>query len=165
MKTDIKNIGVKEAFKKAASYCAYQERNQQEVRDKLYSFGLYPEEVEELISKLVEDNYLNEERFAIAYARGKFRMKSWGKIKIRYELKQKRISDYCIKKALLSIDEEAYQNTLLALYQQIRKKTGKEKNIFKRKGAIRAWLLRKGYESDLISDLMKHDNNSPNIDN
>ncbi len=165
MKTDIKNIGVKEAFKKAASYCAYQERNQQEVRDKLYSYGLYPEEVEGLISKLVEDNYLNEERFALAYAGGKFRMKSWGKIKIRYELKQKRISDYCIKKALLSIDEEAYQNTLLALYQQIRKKTGKEKNIFKRKGAIRAWLLRKGYESDLISDLMKHDNNSPNIDN
>ena len=165
MKTVIKNIGVKEAHKKATSYCAYQERNQQEVRDKLYSFGLYPEEVEELISKLVEENYLNEERFAIAFAGGKFRMKSWGKIKIRYELKQKRISDYCIKKALLSIDDEAYQNTLLALYQQIRKNTGKEKNIFKRKRAIWAWLLRKGYESDLISDLLKHDNTSQDIDN
>ena len=87
-------------------------------------------------------------------------MKSWGKIKIRYELKQKRVSDYCIKKALLSIDDEAYQNTLLTLYQQIRENTGKEKNIFKRKRAIWAWLLRKGYESDLISDLLKHDNTS-----
>ncbi len=165
MRTEIKNIGVKEAYKKAASFCAYQERNQQEVRDKLYSYGLYPGEVEELLSKLVEENFLNEERFAIAYAGGKFRMKSWGKIKIRYELRLKRISDYCIKKALLSINDEAYQNTLCTLYQQIRKKTAKEKNKFKRNGTIRAWLLRKGYESDLITDLLKHDNTSQNIDN
>lgn len=158
MKKEIKNIGIAEAFKKAASFCAYQERNQQEVRDKLYSYGLYTDEVEELIAKLVEENYLNEERYAIAFAGGKFRVKKWGKIKIRYELKQKRISEYCIKKALLCIDEEAYMNTLSKLYEQISKANVKEKNTYKRNGTIKAWLLRKGYEADLISEMIKHEN-------
>ncbi len=157
MRTGLKNIGVVEAFKKAASYCAYQERCQQEVREKLYTYGLYADEAEALISELVEKNYVNEERYALAFAGGKFRMKSWGKVKIRYELKQKRISEYCIKKALQCIDEEAYNQTLISLMEQIVSSTSKEKNRFKRKGMIRAWLLRKGYESDLVSDLMKNE--------
>ncbi len=88
------------AFSKIIQYCIYQERAHQEVRDKLYQYGLRSIEVETIISKLIEENYLNEERFAIQYAGGKFRMKQWGKIKIKYALKAKGINDYVIKKAL-----------------------------------------------------------------
>jgi regulatory protein len=151
-----KNIGCEEAFKKVKVYCAYQERCHLEVKDKLYTFGLYPEEVEELISRLIEENYLNEERFAMAFTGGKFRMKKWGKVKIRVELRKKKVSDYCIRKALASLDETAYYNTLQNLFDKRRIEVSREKNAFKRDMAIKAWLLRKGYESDLISDLFKN---------
>src|SRR6476620_10497067 len=100
-----KNIGTEKALQKIKHYCAYQERNHKEVKDKLYSFGLYRQEVEALLSQLIEEGYLNEERFAIAFAGGKFRLRQWGRVKIQYELKQKGISEYCIRKALMSIEE------------------------------------------------------------
>src|SRR5690349_1598270 len=103
------------AFQKAKHYCAYQERCHMEVRDKLYSFGLYRNQVEQLLTQLIEENYINEERFAIAYAGGKFRMKQWGKEKIKYALKQKRVSDYCIRKALAAISNSDYNKTFLSL--------------------------------------------------
>src|SRR5487761_1922976 len=89
-------------------YCAYQERCHAEVKDKLYSFGLHKNEVEPILSELVSENFLNEERFAIQYAGGKFRIKHWGKIKIKQGLQQKQVSAYCIKKALKEIDEDDY---------------------------------------------------------
>jgi regulatory protein len=89
-----KNIGTEKAWQKIKHYCAYQERSHAEAREKLYSFGLYRQEVETLLSQLIEENYLNEERFAVAFAGGKFRMKQWGKTKIKYELQQKRVSAY-----------------------------------------------------------------------
>src|SRR6187401_2447386 len=95
-----KNIGTEKALQKIKHYCAYQERSHYEVKEKLYSFGLYKNEVELLLSQLVEENYLNEERYAIAFAGGKFRIKQWGRVKIKYELKQKQVSEYSIKKAL-----------------------------------------------------------------
>ncbi len=95
-----------QALPKIKQFCAYQERCHSEVKDKLYGYGLSKNDVEELLSKLVEDNFLNEERFAIAFAGGKFRIKQWGRIKIRYELRQKQVSDYCVKKALASIDDD-----------------------------------------------------------
>jgi regulatory protein len=91
------NIGKEKALDKIVNYCSYQERSHTEVREKLFSFGLYKEQVEELITYLIGENYLNEERYAIAFAGGKFRMKGWGRIKIRYALKQHRISEFCIK--------------------------------------------------------------------
>src|SRR5213082_1811867 len=94
-----RKIGKEQALQKLKHYCGYQERSHVEAIEKLYSFGLYKQEVEECISRLIEEDYLNEERFAMAYARGKFRMKRWGKIKIRYALKEKAVSDYCINKA------------------------------------------------------------------
>ena len=102
----------KQALIKAESYCAYQERCQQEVRDKLYSWGLHEVQVENVIAELIASNFINEERFAKAYARGKFRIKKWGRVKISIELKRRKISAYCIKKGLAEIEEEEYIKTL-----------------------------------------------------
>lgn len=147
-----KNIGILSAYKKITAYCAYQERCHSEVKEKLYSYGLYKDEVDELMSRLIVENFLDEERFALAFARGKFRMKKWGKVKIRYELKSRGVSEYCIKKALASLDQYGYTETLQQLAEEIKLATAKEKNHFKRKAKIQAWLLRKGFERDLIKD-------------
>src|ERR1700744_6284152 len=85
-----------QALQKAQHYCAYQERCHSEVKEKLYSIGLRKNDVEELMATLVEENYLNEERFAVQFAGGRFRIKHWGKVKIKFELKKKQVSDYCI---------------------------------------------------------------------
>lgn len=97
---------------KAESYCAYQERSQQEVRDKLYSWGLHHVDVEQIISDLISENFLNEERFAIAYAQGRLRMKGWGKVKIKFYLQRKRVSDPLIRIALNHIDMDEYLTKL-----------------------------------------------------
>ena len=107
-----KRLEPKEAKLKAADYCAYQERSQQEVRDKLYSYGLHQDEVEDVLADLIVDGFISEERFARAYVGGKFRMKGWGRRKILQGLQQHRISEYCIKKGLEEIDAEAYYQTL-----------------------------------------------------
>ncbi|TAH03079.1 MAG: RecX family transcriptional regulator, partial [Sphingobacteriales bacterium] len=86
-----KTLTKEQALQKLRQYCAYQERCHQEVKDKLYSYGLHQQQVEESISQLIEEDYLNEERFAKQYAGGKFRMKQWGKVKITYELKLKKV--------------------------------------------------------------------------
>jgi regulatory protein len=151
--TQILNIGPEKAFQKIRQYCAYQERNHHEVNEKLYSFGLYKDQVEELISKLIEENFLNEERYAIAYAGGKFRMKDWGKNKIKYGLKQQQVSDYCIKKALKLIDEEEYEQKLKKLFDIKEKTLKSEKNIFVKRKKIQQYLIQKGYETSLINEL------------
>lgn len=112
-----KNIGTERALQKIKHFCSYQERSHQEVKDKLYSFGLYKNETEALLSQLIEENYLNEERYAIAFAGGKFRIRQWGRIKIKYELKQRGVSEYCIKRALASIDDDDYAKTLEKLFE------------------------------------------------
>ena len=143
-----------QALLKIKQYCAYQERCHSEVKDKLYSFGLNKNEVEDLISKLIEDNYLNEERFAIQFAGGKFRVKQWGRIKIKYQLKQKQVSEYCIKKALGAIDPADYANTLNKLAGLKLKTLKGEKNIFFRKKQLQDNLRMKGFESDLVNGLV-----------
>ena len=118
-----------QSLPKIKQYCAYQERCHMEVREKLYSFGLHKNEVAEIISTLITENYLNEERFAIHFAGGKFRMKQWGKIKIKQALKQKQVSEYCIRKALKEIDNNEYRQTFFKLAQQKLKTLKQEKNI------------------------------------
>src|SRR6185295_6820819 len=105
-------LSLDQALQKARHYCAYQERCHSEVKEKLYGFGLRKNDVEEALSRLIEDNYLNEERFAIQFAGGRFRLKHWGKVRIRYELKQKQVGEYCIKKALAAIREDDYDHKL-----------------------------------------------------
>jgi len=143
----------KSAKVKIEQYCAYQERSQQEVRDKLYDMGLHQKEVEELISELVVDNFLNEERFAITYARGKFRIKHWGKNKIKQNLKLKKVSEYCIKKALKEIDPEEYYKVLKTELQKKSDKL-KDKDPFIRKNKIAQYLGSRGFEMDLVWDLL-----------
>lgn len=149
----------KAAIIKAERYCAYQERAQQEVRDKLYDWGLKSYEVEEVITELILNNFLNEERFAMAYVSGKFKIKKWGKIKIKQGLKLKRIPDKMIKDALNSIDFDDY---LVAILDTAVKKLRvlNEKDAFKRKYKLMTFLQSKGFENDLIFEVLK-DNNLP----
>lgn len=141
------------ALVKMQNWCAYQERCQQDARDKLYEFGLWPEAVENIISKLIEENFINEERFAMQFVRGKFNIKKWGRIKIRTELKQKRVSEYCLKKAMQQIDEDEYLNTLKKLIENKRKLI-KEKHPIKLKYKLMSYALSKGYERDLVMDVL-----------
>ena len=147
----------KVALAKAEHYCAYQERSQQEVRDKLYEWGLHTNMVENVIVKLLEGNFLNEERFANAYARGKFNQKGWGKNKIKQGLKFKRVSDALIKKALNTINGDDY----LAMLEKVIQKKAlliTDKDPYKRKYKLQRYALSRGYESDLITDVLKDNN-------
>jgi regulatory protein len=149
-----KIIDEKAALTKAGQYCAYQERSQQEVRDKLYEWGLYPRSVEQVITKLIEGNYLNEQRFAVAYATGKFRQKGWGKNKIKQGLKLKKVSEPLIKLALKSIDEDEYLEMLRKIIQK-KEASITEKVAYKRKYKLHQYALSRGFENDLIGDILR----------
>ncbi|HLA53998.1 MAG TPA: regulatory protein RecX [Flavitalea sp.] len=138
-----------QAFQKLKHFCGYQERTHQEVKDKLYSLGLWKKDVETTLSRLIEEDYLNEERFAKAFAGGKFRMKQWGRVKIIYEMKQKGISAYCMKIGLREIEQDEYEKTLRKLAEKKRATLSGEKNGFIKKRKLMDYLLQKGYERDL----------------
>ncbi|MEN9548415.1 MAG: hypothetical protein RIR12_1006 [Bacteroidota bacterium] len=144
-----KHLTKEEALQKLRHYCAYQERCHAEVVEKLYSIGVWKKEHDEIIASLIEDNYLNEERFAMAFAGGKWRVKRWGRVKIKYELKQKKVSDYCIKKALLQINEEEYISILETLATE-KYASLKHEQYLVRKKKVADYLLAKGYEQNLI---------------
>ena len=148
------NFNPQQALPKIKNYCAYQERCHSEVKDKLYSYGLHKNDVDDIIIKLIEDNYLNEERFAILFAGGKFRIKQWGRVKIKYELKQKHESENCIKKALKEISENDYARTLQKLATQKLTTIRNEKNIFSKKRKLQDHLIAKGYEPGLVNSLV-----------
>ena len=148
-----KQYSPQEALQKIKQYCAYQERCQHDARNKLYELGLWPEAVENIIVKLIEENFINEERFAIQFAKGKFNIKKWGRVKIKQELKQKRVSDYCLKKALQQIDEEDYLATLTKVIAT-KKRVTTEKNPIKLKFKLASYALSRGFERDLIFDIL-----------
>lgn len=137
-------------------YCAYQERCHSEVRSKLLELGFRGSDLEEAMAALIADNFLNEERYAQLYCGGKFRVNKWGKRKIVQELKKKKVSEYCIKKGLKEINDQDYLETL---QQLTAKKTieinSKEKNVWIRKQKLQRYLIQKGYETDLINDILK----------
>lgn len=146
-----KKILTKEqALQKLKQYCAYQERCHREVKEKLYALGVWKRDHDEIIATLIEENYLNEERFAIAYAGGKFRIKGWGRIKIKYELKQKQVSEYCIKKALKQIDESDYIAKLTKLATEKYQSLKGEQYLIRKKKTI-DYLVGRGFELDLIN--------------
>ena len=144
----------KTALFKAEHYCAYQERAQQEVRDKLYEFGLHKDEVEELISELISTNFLNEERFAQAYVSGKFNIKRWGKIKIKQALKLKKVPEKMILKALNKIDYDEYLKVILASAEK-KSASITEKDPYKRRNKLITHLMSKGFENNLIMEVLK----------
>ncbi|MBL7874423.1 MAG: RecX family transcriptional regulator [Cyclobacteriaceae bacterium] len=138
-----------EALARIQRYCAYQERSHKEVKTKLFEYGLYASQVDELISQLITDGFLNEERFAKAYAGGKFRIKKWGRLKIKNELESLGLTRYCIQRGLNAIDSTDYFRTLKSL---IKKKASEsqEQNLFKKRNKIARFAIGKGYEPDLV---------------
>ncbi|MEZ4804032.1 MAG: regulatory protein RecX [Bacteroidia bacterium] len=149
-----KKFSINEAKAKIEHYCAYQERCQKEVREKLYSFGLYSDEVEQVLMELVKTNFVNEERFAQAYAGGKFRQKKWGKAKIIRELKWRNISAYCIKKAMKEIDDEDYERSIRNLSEKYASKLS-IKNPYLKQKKIMNHLISKGYTYDECHEIVK----------
>ncbi|MFN5345935.1 MAG: regulatory protein RecX [Bacteroidota bacterium] len=154
MEKSKKFISGTEAYSKITKWCAYQERAQQEVRDKLYDFGLHKEEVEQLLTRIISEGFVNEERFAISFANGKLNQLGWGRVKIRYALKAKKVSDYCIKKAINSLDENKYIQILEDAFHK-RNKMEKEKHPLKRKYKLMSYLASRGFEQDLIASIIK----------
>lgn len=143
-----------QAVQKLKQYCAYQERTSQEVVQKLWQLGIRKSDHDEIVSLLIEEDYLNEERFAKAFAGGKFRMLDWGRKKIRHALKDKGVSEYNIKKGLQEIDVEDYQKALNeAAEKKYTSLKGEQATVRKKK--TMDYLLQKGYESELISEAMK----------
>ena len=141
-----------EAQKKMEHYCAYQERCHEEVVRKLQELNMIPISIDTIVSKLVEDNYLNETRFAQSYARGKFRIKKWGKIRIQRELKARHLSDYNIKKGLEEISDLDYNTTFWALFEKRKKEVYENIPSIQKKKIIsymvyRGWELEKIYEA------------------
>jgi regulatory protein len=149
----LKTFTVDEAKRKLEFYCGYQERCHFEVVEKLRGMNMIPQVIDTIVVHLIENNFLNEERFAQSFARGKHNIKKWGKIRITNELKFRNISKYNIDKALKEISPEEYQKT----FHELAEKQWdfiKETNITKKKKKFCDFLLRKGYESNLVFEKM-----------
>jgi regulatory protein len=144
-------LTVTEALEKLRSYCAYQERCHREVKNKLYQLGMIPQAIDQIIGTLVSENYLNESRFAQQFANGKFSIKQWGKLRIKRELKARQISDYDIKKALSSIDTEAYAIKITEISQ---KKWNQLEGTApqQKKQKLYQYLAYRGWETERIYD-------------
>ncbi len=136
-------------LKKICSFCSYQERTQDEARRKLSEWKVFSDEAEEIIAWLILENFINEERFAKIFAGGKFRIKNWGRKKIIFELKSRKLSPYCIQSGLLEISDEDYKKTVDVLIKK--KSSGMiESNSLIKKQKIANYLIGKGFESELI---------------
>ena len=142
-----------DALEKLKKYCAYQERCQMEVRKKAYSYGLSSEEAESVITDLIRENFLNEQRFAEAYVRGKYKFKRWGRKKLELELKSRQVTSYCIKKGMAQIEPAIYFSNLVHLTEK-RLPLTKGKNQAEIKQKLFRHLLSKGYESNLIEEVV-----------
>lgn len=144
-----KTYSVEEAKKKLEYYCSYQERCHEEVLKKLKSLNMIPLAIDTIVAHLIENNFLNEERFACSFARGKHRIKQWGRLRIINELKARGITRYNIEKALKEINEEEY----LDCFNELAEKQWlsiRESVIQKKKKKLFDFLMRKGFESQLI---------------
>lgn len=143
-----------DTLKKACGYCIYQERTQQEVRQKLKSWGVSPAEAEEVIAWLIAENFINEGRYARQFAGGKFRVKKWGRKKIIFELKAKGISANNIREALQEISEEEYGEVLRELTARKKDSLAVETQPLLAQKKITAYLLMKGYEPDRVREVL-----------
>jgi regulatory protein len=139
-----------QALQKLRQYCAYQERSHYEVQQKLWELGVRRAEHDEIVSTLIEEDYLNEERFAKTFAGGKFRMKDWGRKKIYHALKEKQVSEYSIKKAMKEIDDEEYKKVLKELAEKKHISLKGQQYLIRKKKTM-DYLLQKGYEPDLVT--------------
>ncbi len=154
MKSECK-YSFEQARVKLEAWCAYQERCHAEIWSKMQGWGLSYEDQHQLISHLISTNFLNEERFAEAFVSGKFNIKKWGRIKIKAHLKQKNISPANIEKGIKCIEADSYVNTLASLAEKKEKELAREKDAYLKKAKIIRFLQAKGYESDLIFDVVE----------
>ena len=147
---------VKEATERIQTYCAIQDRCQWEVERKMKKWGISDEIIENILTDLILEKFVDEQRFAKSFCRGKFRIKRWGKVKIKNELKIKKISENCINKGLSQINNKEYMQVLKNVY--IKKRNSlKDTNQFIRKGKTAKHLQQKGFESNLIWELINND--------
>ena len=144
-----KHLTTEQALQKLKQFCGYQERCHSEVKEKLYKLGVRKKAHDEIITALIEENYLNEERFAIAFAGGKFRINHWGRVKIKFALKQKQVSEYCIKKALKQIDDSDYVKVLQQLVKQKYLSLKNDQYLVRKKKTM-DYVAQKGFEPELI---------------
>jgi len=149
------SLTVNEIRDKLAKYCAYQDRCHWEVENKMTEFNLIPEAKDEIMIYLIQHNFLSEERFARSFVRGKFNQKNWGKIKIRMGLKKRKIPSKLIESVLSEIDQKDYMETLQSLFEKKKNTLKNERESLKKKVKIRNYLLQKGFESEIIADLLR----------
>lgn len=136
-------------------YCAYQERCHKEVRSKLIDLEVYGQTLEQIMAELVTDDFLNEERFAKSFARGKFRLKQWGRLRIIQELKRRDISEYCIKKALEEIDDKEYLEVLAKVLFRKSDKIPSSDSQFIRQSKLAQYAISRGYEPEFVWERIK----------
>jgi regulatory protein len=146
-----------EAFSKLVKYCTYQERCHSEVRTKLLSLKVYGQELENVMARLIEHDFLNEERYAKTYAGGKFRQNQWGKIKILQHFKFHKISDYCIREAMKEIPEDDYMKTLRNLAEKRKKQVSGDKNALQKTAQF---LISRGFEPELVWKIIRAESES-----
>lgn len=148
-----KHLTREQALQKLKQYCAYQERCHSEVQQKLWELGVNRGYHDEILSGLIEEDYLNEERFAVMFAGGKFRMKGWGRRKILYALREKKVSNYSISKAMKEIDNEAYKKSLEQLAEK-KYESLKSEQYLNRKKKTMDYLFQKGYETEMVNSII-----------
>ncbi len=145
-----------DALRQAASFCAYQERTVQEVRQKLNAWDVSEEDTEAILARLIQDGYLSEERFAKSFSRGKFRTRHWGKIKIEMEMRRKGLGETDRKNALEEIDQTEYHDSLKSLLAK-KDASLKDTDPRVRKQKLLRYALSKGYESGLVWKVLGED--------
>jgi regulatory protein len=156
---------VSDAYPRITRFCAYQERSHHEVREKLSEFGVNTEDADAILARLITDGFVNEERFAKAFAGGKFRIKRWGRIRIEHALQSHQISGRCVKIGLREIDEEDY---LKSLRQIISSKAAAivRDDVYQKWDAVSKYAIAKGYEPDLVWKVIRElrDNKQPQLE-
>lgn len=149
-----KTLSLAEAEQRIFRYCAYQERSHLEVRNKLRSFGISESMINEVVYRLIQENFLNEERFARTFAGGRFRMKHWGRNKIALELERKGLTEKCVSIGLSEINQAEYHATLMRLLRE-KDESLTEPDIYARRSKLSKYVIQKGYEPDLVWDTIR----------
>ncbi len=150
-----KSYTLEEALRRMQRYCTYRDRCHKEVADTLRDMGMIPEAVDRIVVDLIEDGFLNEERFALEFTRGKFHQKYWGKGRIRRELEMREVSEYLIRKALGGIDPQEYQRTFDTLAERRWHALGTEKDINRKKRKLADYLFYRGWETSMVYDKIR----------
>jgi regulatory protein len=145
-----------EALRQIQRFCVYQDRCHQETRAKLLKLGIYGADLDNILAELINEGFLNEERYARSFARGKFRLKQWGRLRIVRELKLRDISDYCIRQAMTEIDDGEYSQTLRKLLEKKSAELGNDDDDFNRRNKLAQFVIRRGFEPELVWEMVNN---------